>query len=601
MEFNLNRFLLNINEDTPHEVIMAWVACCGKNINRKQIIERRQDIIDYISNYKYILPPQKEYYSEDDYLKITNYVSPDTNEWQPNNLLRAMQHIRDFNRKLELQLPIKIGNKNNNNIFNYDIIMLYEYCYNNKIKTNINDNIDTLLSKIKLKNLEDNYTDSDCIEIIANNINNCDHDQLIIIMGMLKSHDRKAKQDIEIQTEKLPEIKTDPEPLRSIEEIKNNININYMISRSTLDENEALVYAAKFLSINLSDSEQRVKELKEYNRCHIEKESYIPLGNDLFAHNYKLNNYYYRLDHFWHPKIADLYPLKCINLLLKNEGLGADENKSVLDINLCNPNFYIGIIPGYENLTTYFHQKRLDEIVNNHVIFYGTRQDNDYKAFTPGELTEHFRRRGLLLSFGKNELLSLTSIKKLKSMAKLFVNDNDYVQLLEIITELEDKKLEKNSIIDEFKNKYLFASDQVDLFLEEVFFIAMYSRGWKINDLLDYPLNINDSINFEQYEKRICDNINISFKRINNFIDRIADKTISNMIYLLPIMIYDKHSKQFNEHKTDILYDKIKGVVKNDKKDYMQLRVDSEIISHTVYYYILALSGKKLFNLEKLN
>lgn len=614
MDFNLNRYQNNINFDTPHDVIISLVACCGKKITRKNIEEHFEDIVKFLKNYNYILPPQKEYYSQDDYIKIANYVSSGEQEWQPTNLIRAMNHIKDFNEKLELTLPISIGNKNNNNIFSYDIIMLYEYCYSRNISTTTDDTIDTLLKKIEIKQEEDSYNDRDCVEIIQDNVEDCERSELLTILRMLKSRDRKERKEKKIEKEEI-EV-SPPEPLRSVEEIKNSININYMISRSKLDENEALVYSAKFLALNLSHSDNKVKELLEYNRCHMKDETYTPTGDDLFSRNYKLNKYYYRLDHFWHPEIADLYTQKNITLLLKNEGLGSEEGKHELDIGLCNDNFYFGIIPGFEKLTTYFDKLNLEDINNNHILFYGNRQEEKYEVFSVQEIIKHFKENNCLKEFKKDSIISPNAIKKLKAISKMFNNDTYYSNLLDLINEIKDNEIknniveeveikeeeEDNNVLDEFKNKYLFASDQVDRFLEEVFFFSMYSRGWKIKDLLDYPLNESESADFDKNIKNIGDNIKISYRRIKTIIDRIADKSISKMIYLLPLMKYNKEEKTFSKQSGLTLFEKVKIIPdENDDYDYLSVRNDSYVIALTAYYYIFTLSGKKMFNIDKLN
>ena len=74
--------------------ITAWVSCCGKNVSKEQILENREKIINYLENYNYQLPPNENYYSNNDFVKLANFVSPiECCQWNRNNLLRALNHI----------------------------------------------------------------------------------------------------------------------------------------------------------------------------------------------------------------------------------------------------------------------------------------------------------------------------------------------------------------------------------------------------------------------------------------------------------------------------------------------------------------------------
>jgi len=539
MEFNLSRYKNNIVDTTPDGVIEALVACCGKSISKEIIREKREAIVTFLENYKYQLPPQEDYYSQQDFAHIANFVSPEASAWQKENLLRAMQHIITFDEKLELLLPAQTGNKSNDNIFIYDIIMLYNYCYYKEILLEKDDDVDSMMKKIKTYQKEDCISKEDCLIIMEDNMIDCNKTELLQMMRILPSWEKKERVEKIIQEQEVV-IQEQPRALKSVDEIKNSININYMISRSQLDENEALVYAAKFLALNLKDSTNRVKELMEYNRCRMEDISYTPLGEDLFTRNYKSNQYYYRMDYFWHADIADLYPQKNISLLLKNEGLRQEDGRGELDASLCFNNFYLGIIPGHEK-ETFIYKYGSENVEKNKLISYGVRQENKFILLSVSEIIAHFKNHNSLVDFQKpEEKINEKAIKKLLVLCKFFSSDDEYCQLLEMIEELKNKKISESNVLDEFKNKYLFASDQIDRVLEEIFFLAMYTRGWKINDLLDYPLAEKDCLSFSDYEKKIEDNVRISSRKVEQLIERIADKNIKTMIYQLPLMKYNR-------------------------------------------------------------
>lgn len=603
MDFNLNRYKLNINDNTPNDVILSLVACCGKKVNHEQLFSHRRQIIEFLENYHYELPPEKEYYSIDDYSKIADFVSDVKDSWQKDKLLRAMQHIIDFDEKLELSLPIRYGNKSNINMFNYDIIMLYNFCYKNNILLLPSDNIDSIVQKIKIFKEEEAITKEDCIEVITDNVEDCEKPELLKMMKFLRSREKKEKiAPVEIIPVK--EIKVERK-LRSIEEIKNNININYMISRSDLDENEALVYAAKFLALNLKDCDNKAQELMEYNRCRMEDITYTPLGDDKFCNKYKINNYYYRLEYFWHPEIADLYPQKNMNVLLKNEGLKSDANKDELDASLCYKNFYLGIIPGQEYQNSFVYKTPALQLEKNNVLTYGIRQENNFIILSIDEIISHFKNYRRLVDFVQpEEQINENAMKKLTSLCKLYSNQENFMTLLEVIDNIKNNKVEENNITEEFKNKYLFASDQVDKILEEIFFLAMYIRGWKINDNLDYPLKADDCLSYIEHEKRIEDNVRNSIRRINQIIDKVADKSISKLIRQLPLMKYNLKDKIFypsvNRDEGLTIFERIKIINETTDNVYACLKLSSNHLAASAYYYLELLASKKLFVLDNL-
>lgn len=587
MEINLNRYSNNIITNTPIDVISAWVSCCGKNVSKEQILENREKIINYLENYNYQLPPNENYYSNDDFVKLANFVSSKSCQWNRNNLSRALKHILVYNERLELTFPINYGNKNNNNIFCYDIIMLYDYCIENNIQLNIDDNIDNLVEKINKRQREDNITKEDCLEILSDNMVDCDKKSLLDMMEFLPSCEKKEK------VEKVEKVES--RPLLSVDEIKSNININYMISRSQLDENEALVYGAKFLCLNLFDSNNKVEELLEFNRCKIQDINYKPLYEDKFGKNYNLNKYYYNIEYFWHPEIENLYPQKNIVNLFKNEGLN-DNNNEELEENMKVKNFYIGILPE-EDITTFSNTENL--------ISYGLRNSNKIKTIHIKELLNHFNNKDKLIDFEGNNI-NKRAINKLKAICKLF-NKDYFIELLEKIEKIEsrekltsDNNIEDkekivsidNNVLDEFRNKYLFASDQIDRLFDEIFFISMYIRGWKINNQYDYPLKLENSI--QKINNKIEDNINNSIAKFKQIINRIADKSIVNLFYKLPIVNYENNNFSFDEQ---LIYEKIIELSNNLNNETLVHNCGNKL-SYSAYYYMENLAYKKLFNIR---
>jgi hypothetical protein len=653
MVFNLNRFAFSsVNENTPYEVIRAWIRSCGKEISLEMVREKREDIISFLLSYQYLLPSRYEEYQKEDLNKLACFVSESKCVWNKISLFTAFEHIKDFNN-YDLDDNFSAGHKTNDKIYNYDIMMLYNYCTRHDIELNKYDNIEDIKEKIKnykfrltyndrrereereerekelrlreereerekelrlreereerekelrlreereerekehIKELDNLIIPTDldkntCYDIIVYHLNDCSEKELNDMVRCLKNKDK-------------PENKT-------INEIKSSINVNYMIARSFLTQTEALLYGAKFLQIDLSDCEDPRRELMELNRCRIDDISYTPLGNDLFCRNYKDNRFYYYMEHFWRQNISELYPQKTLSMLIKNEGMKSDCGKNELEESICIKNFYQGYIPGSNVDKTFIYNTPREDIEHKHVISFGVMRENKFILLTPKEIYKHFKNHRRFCDFkdvGDN--LNSIALNKLIAICKQYNNDDDYLNLTDMINELKKTKVVEEDKLEIFKSKYLFASDQIDRVFEEIFYLSMYIRGWKIGDTLDYPLAADDCLDFSAHERKIEINVRNSIDKFYSCIGRIADKQIRDMFYSLPLYKYNRKQGTFYENTNKdegiTICEKINIIKEETDNVYSCLRLSSNALAISAYYYIYTLSGRKLFSLEKL-
>ena len=135
MSFNLNRYYLikDNNEEFPDQVLQELVLTTGKNVSLEQTMNRRNAIIDYLKNYKYEISTTFSELTDNDFEKISNFVSSDSKKWTKRNMLDAMKDIVAINYDTDID-KITFGRKNNNEVYNYDLLMTYNLCCKKEIE-----------------------------------------------------------------------------------------------------------------------------------------------------------------------------------------------------------------------------------------------------------------------------------------------------------------------------------------------------------------------------------------------------------------------------------------------------------------------------------
>ena len=119
---NLYNYLIeNNNEDFPDQVLQELVLTTGKNVSLEQTMNRRNDIIEYLKNYKYEISTTFSELTDNDFEKISNFVSSDSKKWTKRNMLDAMKDIVAINYDTDID-KITFGRKNNNEVYNLSLI-----------------------------------------------------------------------------------------------------------------------------------------------------------------------------------------------------------------------------------------------------------------------------------------------------------------------------------------------------------------------------------------------------------------------------------------------------------------------------------------------
>ena len=189
--------------------------------------------------------------------------------------------------------------------------MIFFICKKLNIETVSEDTIFTMFEKIKNSLI----TKEKVFENIRKRISSTSLLNLNLINQLLH------------KTDKLPEIETE-----NLKTLSKTININYIIGNSILTQEEAIVYAGKFLNYDISLAKYPIETLY----CLKDKKEID--FNDEFSKKFLINPKFFKMDKFWKKNIEFLYGTKTLQVLKNYESL---EN---LEDSLEKENWFEGIV-----------------------------------------------------------------------------------------------------------------------------------------------------------------------------------------------------------------------------------------------------------------
>jgi len=518
MLINLKRNV-QILDDTPLDVIVYFLKTLSKNIEKEKVESKLEKINKFVESYNETIDLDSNF-TNSYYEKISKFVSITEEPWKIETLMRSFQDLINFERELNFK-ELDVGIRTNTNPFKLDIIMLYQICKKMEIKTSREDTILTLKEKVESIKIDR----AELLEEIKDKILDCSDLQLLNITNFLNLH--KKEKDF------------DKEKLKSL---TSNINMNYIIARSLLTLEEAVVYGAKFFSLDLSFCKNPSKVLKSLN---LEKETD---EDSVFWKNYKLNKNYYKMDRFWKKHIDYLYTPKLLTAIKKYEAIvDSDEDTTELDLKLNKNNFYHGRIPGVHDFFT-----------DENVISYGVFSDKNLRTIDLENLYLLFKTE---CSFGEYS----NEINKLLIICKELEGDI-YEKLFDTILFIKKFGLVLEKNMKQIKNIEVFEK------LHEL--SLLFSEKEKIDDL---------------------DNLSIlnSSEEIKNILEK------DQYLREIPLVFY-KNSKfvKAKDNYYSTLYEDIKSLRDLQNKPTEYIKSKRDYYKYTSYFYLYIITEKEPFTLE---
>ena len=540
MKINLNRNFgyYNLDTNTPLDLVVFLMKTCGKTIEKEKIEKKFEKVKKYLEEYEEFVF-LKENYEKEELSKISCYVSDTEQPWSEENLTKAFEHVLNFSNNFKFPdlRTIKFGSKTSENFLNYDISMTYMICQKLSIYTNKDDTLDTLRQKILTLDIDREKS----LSLLKNNIFSLNSLELYHILNLVK-----------IEEDKFENLKLD-----KIEELSKNININYIISKSILSNEEAIIYSAKFFNYDITESKYPIDILN----CLIDKDKNISdlTIDDNFIKKFRINQKFYKLDKFWKSKLKFLYNPKTLQNLKNYENL---EDNETIESRYSQDNFYDGLI-NFEDTNS-----------SQNIISFGNYEKNNFEILEVYKLIEIFKEN---MSFGKYS----TNIEKLVNICREN-KETDYTSLHKIIrfiqkycdiTDDNIKKLESNK--DRFKE----------------IIIDFLNKLNEISELLKGKEKIDD-----------LENISImnSILNLNKYIADITDPELKEIIQKLPLINYkdDKFLKAIENYYPKISED-LENIKNLKDKNHKFLSEKYKYYGYTAYYYKYLLYKEVLFDLEE--
>lgn len=586
MNFSLNRYDLigEIDYNTPLCVIEEIMMCLGADINVEDIVTNREKVIDFIvSEKRYIV--LKSDYSDEELEAISLFVSQKDTSWTKENLIKAFNHIVEFDNTIEQDLFI-YGPKSEERPLSYDATMLYTYCVSKGIHTNSTDKINDLAVYVRLSFAKRHVLLQSIIGKLVS-VDNCG-----LINALKEIKDSKYKEFVFTDS--------------TTETINKLRNLDKPLSKAVLTNEEALVYAAKTYFIDFSESTNPSRELIEFA-----KGTYKPYTQDKFSENYKKNPLFYRMDVFWKRHLASLYTERILYSLLDNECVKrseiSDPKQFLYEITLTK-NFYPGVIPNASYTDTFVYKTPFDELNTKHVISYGILDTFDLVALTPEEIISFLKTHREFRDFkNEGEVLSERNVKKLVELCKNFPQEESFVTLLKTIKETKEVGNVMNSKIKEFimyVNKCdTSIKNKIDELFDKLFLLSMYMRGW--NGESEYPLSERDCENYTERYDVIEENVNTNLRDVMERINALPD-TSKMLIKSLPLIkLSDKDKSLYRSTNTDeglTFFERLNILADNKSQNiYACLRLSSNHIAATAQHYNVLLNSKQYIDLNRLD
>lgn len=587
-KYSLNRFSLidELNDETPICVIEEIMKCIGMDVSEDDIILNKNDVIEYITKIKYEIEI-KDKYDEEEMGRISTFVSQTETNWKTENLIRAFEHLRNFNDTIPEDFTP--GPKSNNSPQAYDCTMLYSYCISRGIRTNKNDSLKELTAYARLT-----FADRKILlDTLIPKISNIDNGEIINLIRASKN----------FKTKVFAMSKTS---VSEIEKIKSNENI---LNRCLLTDEEAIIQSVKKYNLDISESEKPSSEI-----IHLSKsKNYKPLDeNSMFHKNYIINEEFYDLTRFWKPSLSCLYSENMLMKLLNTECVNYNDisnpKEFIHELSLTK-NFYPGILPSISYTDTYIYKTSLSEVDPKYIISYGVLCTKELIALTIDEIKDFFNSHKDFRDFrSEGELISERNIKKLIMICRRHPNDISFNGLLSVINKTKELSSIINSKIKEFltyhKNVDFGNQEKILMFFKNLFHLSMFMRGWKTIISDEYPLTVEQTKGYAEKYSEIEIKVSNGIKELIENFNNLSDGS-KMLIRCLPLIKVNEKDNSFykstNEDEGLTFMKRIEILQKSPESVYACLRMSSNHLASTSQYYYMSLTGKTLFDISKLS
>jgi len=557
-----------IDDNTPYVVIEEILDSHSFEYEKEDLRDKR-----YLSKLLKALYSKKIEinfpFQTQDFPIIASYVNSSC-VWSESKLIEAFEYLQEFLNDFDPYVYTSFGPQTPQNLWSLNSCVLYKLCKLKSILTFRNTTTEEMFTYLNMTLTQREII----IKDIQQKMTSASVESLVNFYILTKTSIDFPNDKINTQ-ELFHAIKALPEKM--LQRIIPETNNEAVVLGSVLHQMDLSRFDSPYLEyLNLKNNFGLTKKALDL---------------------YNLNPFAYDLNITFNPEFPqDLYK--------------ESQLKKLCDLENIKSNYYEELQVVY--LTKNWHPGRWDfgytkiylnnvcDLENEEIVCYGIR-DSKLEIYTYQELLDLFSNTKKLNGCDN---IPLESIHKLKNIC-LYIDSRFEktkeikLKLYNVICEIEFENSKICEILKDLKRKYESSSskDLIYQTLNNILDLGMYMRGW--DGKSEYPV----SGSFFVDQKIVEFNVTNSLISLEEKIKQ-NDENIKTLLYKLPLGLDNKGVFQVN---TDPAYgltlmERIDIAKKGETVSTIQtcIRLTSNWIIHSAYYYLKAINKTPLFNISIL-
>lgn len=604
IQLNRIRITGKLNENTPSCVVLEVLQ--AHNISVVSKIDSLVDMLNQIKTIEqYRTTTLTHPLSDRDYRYVATFVNASSTTWTKTSLMEAYDHMVNFDKNDINQ--IIYGQKNHNNIRAYNACMLYSLCHFYKISTKWN--MSPTQMETSLKQLS--FSVSTLKDQLSGYIQKMNKEQLINLMNnvSIESVNETAigLNDVEddIQTNKVPLLEINPIKLKSLH---NKYKDTKYLLRKIIPKshNDAIILGALVYNINLTHSKFPLDEYLQLKGCK-KVDFYVPIDKE-FQKKYLRNSLWFDLTVNWEPSLSFIYDDEGLRRLCLKEGYTSEDFRnyspeSLLQLSRISNNVFLGKNIFEDVEQTAISMIDLKDIESKNCVTIGNIETKTLYVYTFDELTQYFDMQKEY----KNPVKEIEVFdKKIVNKLRILAESYDHQRFLYVMESIEKWKEFSDENTNRLRKIYSI-NKNVSNFLYQVMNIGMYMRGWKVV-CDEYPLReaqtkVVDGT-LSKIEVNFVTEVDKLYQLLNKY-NREEKECLESLPLIRVSINGNVQSFIITPEKDDgkNILDRLQIVSEGDKHKNSKscIRVTSNILLITSYYYLRSLGLPEPFNINELD
>lgn len=599
LSFNLSRLQItgNLTSQTPLSVLTEIADAHGIPY-RSEYLDRpeyHRELIRLIESSRIV--SVQEPYDQRSYQYIARFVNHRC-DWQKAELDQAFAFLRRYLSRGELPADdFEIGPQTPEKPRSFNGCLLYKLCRQYNIIVNPSTTLQQMALSLRFFLQPMDFLS----QLLTRRLDQLTRENLVNMLSFLP--------DLEGS---LPSSSSNSEEnfvgYTQLETIYTTLRNTHNLYRRIEPQNsgEAIVLAAMMYKIDLTKFNSPLTEYRE-----LSSEIYIPT-DPLLRRIVLKNPNFLRLDYNFNPLLpVGLYTNDDLRRMAIAEGyksidFSGSDYYELLQLAYLSYTFYPGLQDQVSNRRTPITYDNLDELDNQVILCFGSKNSGGLIAFRYSELAESFRiNKNFLNPIANQTSFEDLAIRKLKILAHEFHPDQspdareEKLNLYNAIIETEIFTEENNLHLREFYQLYTSSEDSEKQAIRDIFRlileIGMYMRGWSGEGI--YPI-----IQAPYQDQDLVD------ERVSNALRRFEEACLQfpllgDQIKHLPLFYYRDGFIPSTDHNQGItLDDRLELIRSGNTTTNINscIRMSSNWICYSAYRYMQIVGMDPPFPLEAL-